>query len=102
MGLIEDAEKLAELLEKQGPLTVDGRQVILLEVAAAREIALRLRTGATAQKRVRFIPRGADEALPPLPGAEQISEADVRKAIQSWDKAVPEEFVGLLDATEAE
>jgi hypothetical protein len=98
MALIDDAEKIAALLESLVPVELDGQQVVLLEAAAARELAKRLRDGATAQKRVRFIPRGADEPLPPLPGAETITEADIQRSVQAWKGGVPEEFGGLLEA----
>lgn len=50
-----------------------------------------------AAKATRFIPRGADEALPPIPSTLQITDADIEHAIAQWDELMPD-YGGLLEA----
>jgi HK97 family phage portal protein len=47
-----------------------------------------------------FTPKGADQPLPPLEGAEEITEAEIDAAIAEFNERVPERFEGLLEATE--
>ncbi len=49
------------------------------------------------QKQIQFIPEGQGDPLPPVPDEVTISDADIDRAIKSWDRLMPE-FVGLLDA----
>ena len=88
------AERLADMLE--GAERVAGHVVITDQ--AAKEIALHLRSKTAALKRVRFIPRGSDQPIPPVEGAEVISEGDVEKAIRAWDRKTAPPFPGLVDA----
>jgi len=46
---------------------------------------------------VRFIPKGADEPLPPVPNQVEITPEDVEKAIADWDKNMPQ-YAGMLKA----
>src|SRR5688572_25962167 len=100
-SLIALAERLADLLDaaertgntKDEP---EGSRVVILSDTLAKEWAQALRDAAAAQKRVRFIPRGSDQPLPEVPGAEVITEAEVNKAVREWDRKVPERFVGQV------
>lgn len=47
--------------------------------------------------RVKIIPEGADEPLPPVPDEVEITDADIRRAINAWDEAMPD-YAGLLEA----
>lgn len=38
------------------------------------------------------------EPLPPVHAGVPLSEAEIDAAIEEWDRAMPEEFRGLLDA----
>lgn len=53
--------------------------------------------GAAAAKSTRFIPRGTDEPLPPVPTALNITEDDIDRAIRQWDADFPQ-YVGMLNA----
>ena len=54
--------------------------------------------GATASTiRVKIIPEGADEPLPEIPAVVEISDADIRVAINAWDTLMPD-YAGLLEA----
>lgn len=48
-------------------------------------------------KATRFIPRGADDALPPIPSSLDIADDDIEHAIAQWDELMPD-YVGLLEA----
>lgn len=46
---------------------------------------------------VRFIPEGANDPLPAIPGEVNLTPADAERAIAKWDKLMPE-YKGLLEA----
>lgn len=48
-------------------------------------------------KALRFIPRGNDEPLPPVPSELQITDDDIEHAIAAWDRTFPN-YAGLLEA----
>lgn len=52
---------------------------------------------AEAKADLRFVPRGDDEALPPVPSQLEITPDDVEHAIRLWDATLPG-YAGLLDA----
>lgn len=52
----------------------------------------------TRAQRVKIIPDGASEPLPPVPQEVELSDTDIEQAIAEWDYLMPE-FAGLLDAT---
>lgn len=44
-----------------------------------------------------FIPLGADQPLPALPGAVSVEEADIDEAVAAWNEVMPE-AAGMLEA----
>lgn len=52
--------------------------------------------GETGQ-RIKIIPEGADEPLPDVPSEVSITDADIRRAVNAWDAAMPD-YAGLLEA----
>ncbi len=48
-------------------------------------------------KAVRFIPEGAEEPLPPVPGEVGFSDAEIEQALALWDEIMPQ-YRGMLDA----
>lgn len=52
---------------------------------------------ARGEKAIQFVPEGQGDPLPPVPAEVTISDADIDRAIKSWDKHMPE-FEGLLEA----
>ena len=50
-----------------------------------------------ALKRVRIIPSGADDPLPPVPDVVEVSEDDLDVMSDAWDETMPD-YAGLLDA----
>lgn len=76
----------------------EGSLVIHLSDTLARQWTTELRTTAARQRKMRFIPRGADQPLPPLPGEVEITDAEVEAAVQEFDRTAPARFRGLLDA----
>lgn len=47
--------------------------------------------------RLRFLPLGADQPLPPIPDEIIFTEEDHKRASARWDRLMPE-YRGLLDA----
>jgi hypothetical protein len=47
--------------------------------------------------RVKIIPEGAAEPLPEVPAELTLTDADIRRAIDAWDKLMPA-YAGLLEA----
>jgi len=45
--------------------------------------------------RVKFIPKGADDPLPPIPDVVEITPEDVEAAIKDWDETMPQ-YAGML------
>lgn len=52
-----------------------------------------------AGSRIKVIPDGAGEPLPPIPDEVTISDADIERAINAWDTVMGEEYAGLLEAS---
>lgn len=52
--------------------------------------------GAT-HTRIKIIPEGADEPLPEVPAEVNITDGDIRRAINAWDELMPD-HAGLLEA----
>lgn len=48
--------------------------------------------------KVKVVPLGASDPLPPLPDEVKITESDIDRATAEWDRIMPAEFRGLLDA----
>ena len=48
-------------------------------------------------KRIRIIPDGADQPLPPVPGIVEVDEGDLDVMSAAWDETMPD-YAGLLDA----
>jgi hypothetical protein len=97
-GLIPFAEQLAKVLRETPPVKTAQGEFLLIERSAALEIARTLEKSAGNLKRVRFIPRGAEDPLPPIGDSFTVTEADVEAAVREWDQRTPERFRGLLDA----
>jgi hypothetical protein len=52
---------------------------------------------ARGEKQIQFIPEGQGDPLPAVPAEVTFSDADLDRAIKSWDKLMPD-FAGLLEA----
>jgi hypothetical protein len=52
---------------------------------------------ARGEKQIQFIPEGQGDPLPAVPNEVTFSDADLDRAIKSWDKLMPD-FAGLLEA----
>jgi len=48
-------------------------------------------------KRIRIIPSGADDPIPPVPQEVEIDEDDLDTMSDAWDETMPD-YAGLLDA----
>lgn len=47
---------------------------------------------------IKIIPEGADEPLPEVPAEVNLTDGDIRRAINAWDECMPD-YAGLLEAT---
>jgi phage portal protein BeeE len=89
--------KALEFASDAIPALVHQMIVHSLEHATTIGDVIEVFKAARGEKQIQFIPEGQGDPLPPVPDEVVISDADIDRAIKSWDKLMPE-FAGLLDA----
>lgn len=92
-----EATALRKWLKKRNNPDPDKFVCEYLASAEKSAIVAEVVGGNVESKATRFIPRGADEMLPPVPSTLEITDADIEHAIALWDEVMPD-YAGLLDA----